>query len=120
MADQTKDGMKDECVECRKRRNNAQWHKDFPVTWESDNYVTRREMVKFLTLGSLTIAGANAVVAGLPRVVKASEMPRTQVALASAIPVGGSHLFAYPAPSQWGYRCVLTGVHASLLRRDSR
>ena len=96
MADQTNKGIKDECVECRKKRNDAQWHKDFPVTWESDNYVTRREMVKFLTLGSLTIAGANAVVAGLPHVVRASEMPRTQIALASAIPVGGSQLFAYP------------------------
>ena len=66
------------------------------MNWESDNYVTRREMVKFLALGSLTIAGANAVVAGLPHIVKASETPRTRIALASSIPVGGSKLFSYP------------------------
>jgi Rieske Fe-S protein len=72
------------------------WRRDFPVDWDSDNYVTRREMVKFLTLGSMTIAAANAVVAVLPRVVKAAEMPKTRIALASSIPVGGSQLFSYP------------------------
>src|SRR5229473_4477773 len=91
-----KDKKKDECFECKKKLKNARWREDFPVDWESDNYVTRREMVKFLALGSLTIAGANAVVAGIPHVVKASEMPRTRIALASSIPVGGSKLFSYP------------------------
>ncbi|MGB8130516.1 MAG: hypothetical protein WCG81_12055 [Candidatus Angelobacter sp.] len=46
----------DNCFECRKKKT-ARWREDFPVNWESDNYVTRREMVKFLALGSLTIAG---------------------------------------------------------------
>ena len=73
-----KDKKQEECLECKKKQKDARWRDDFPVNWESDNYVTRREMVKFLALGSLTIAGANAVVAGLPYIVKASEMPRTQ------------------------------------------
>jgi Rieske Fe-S protein len=86
-----------ECFECKKKQNkDARWRQDFPVEWESDNYVTRREMVKFLALGSLTIAGANAVLAGIPHIVKAGEMPKTRVALASSIPVGGSKLFYYP------------------------
>src|SRR5690349_2526495 len=89
------DNQQDNCLECKKKKA-ARWREDFPVDWESDNYVTRREMVKFLALGSLTIAGANAVVAGIPHIVKASEMPRTRVALASSIPVGGSKLFSYP------------------------
>lgn len=86
---------KDNCLECKKKKE-ARWREDFPVSWENDNYVTRREMVKFLALGSLTIAGANAVVAGIPHVVKPQEMPRTRVALASSIPVGRSRLFSYP------------------------
>jgi len=86
-----------ECFECKKKQNkDARWRQDFPVEWESDNYVTRREMVKFLALGSLTIAGANAVLAGIPHIVKAGEMPKTRVAFASSIPVGGSKLFSYP------------------------
>jgi len=96
-----KDKKQDECLECQekqcqKAQKNARWREDFPVGWDSDNYVTRRELVKFLTLGSLTIAGANAVVAGIPQVVKASEMPKTKISLASSIPVGGSKLFSYP------------------------
>src|SRR5437660_9942820 len=87
-----KDQQQNDCFECKKKEE-ARWREDFPVDWESDNYVTRREMVKFLALGSLTIAGANAVVASLPYIVKASEMPRTRIALASSIPVGGSKLF---------------------------
>src|SRR5205807_8756787 len=47
-------------------------------------------------LGSVTIATANAVVAGAPHVVRGQEMPRVSVALASQVPVGGSRLFSYP------------------------
>ena len=86
MPEDTKE--QNECFECKKKKD-ARWRQDFPVEWESDNYVTRREMVKFLALGSLTIAGANAVLAGIPHMVKAAELPRTRVALASSIPVGG-------------------------------
>src|SRR5262249_13532851 len=74
----------------------SRWREDFPVEWDKDNYITRREMVKFLALGSLTIAGANFLLAGLPQVVKASQPPRTRIALASEIPASGSKLFAYP------------------------
>lgn len=90
-----KESPQGDCLACKKRKD-TRWREDFPVGWESDNYVTRREMVKFLALGSLTIAGANMVVAGLPHIVKASEMPRTKVALASSIPAGSSKLFSYP------------------------
>src|SRR5579864_339043 len=99
----------DECFDCKKKqKKDARWRQDFPVTWESDNYVTRREMVKFLALGSLTIAGANFMVAGLPHVVKASEIPRTRVALQSAISVGGSILFSYPTEED---PCILIRQH---------
>lgn len=103
------DGIHNEqnnCLECQKKK--ARWREDFPVNWESDNYVTRREMVKFLALGSLTIAGANAVVAGLPQILKAAEMPRTRIALASSIPVGGSTLFSYPTHED---PCILVRQH---------
>jgi Rieske Fe-S protein len=90
-----KENQQDNCLECKKKKA-ARWREDFPVNWESDNYVTRREMVKYLALGSLTIAGANAVVAALPHLIPSSEMPRTRIALASSITVGESKLFSYP------------------------
>ena len=30
----------------------SRWRDDFPVRWDDDNYMTRRELAKFLTLGS--------------------------------------------------------------------
>ena len=33
-----------------------QWREDFPIEWENDHYVTRRELTKFLTLGSALLA----------------------------------------------------------------
>jgi arsenite oxidase small subunit len=83
------------CTECKEKKA-GRWREDFPVNWDSDNYITRREMVKYLALGSLTIAGANFLLAGIPRLVKAAQMPRTWIAAASAIPAGGSFLFRYP------------------------
>src|ERR1043166_3128301 len=111
-----KDNQKNNCLECQKKKA-ARWREDFPVSWESDNYVTRREMVKFLALGSLTIAGANAVVAGLPHILKAAEMPRMRVALASSIPVGGSTLFSYPTHED---PCILVRQHNGDLGAYSR
>jgi len=32
------------------------WREDFPVRWDEDNYMTRRELAKFLTLGSGLLA----------------------------------------------------------------
>lgn len=88
--------MPDEnCLECKEKKD-ARWREDFPVQWENDNYITRREMVKYLALGSLTIAGANFVLAGVPRLVKAAQMPRTLIVTASSVPAGGSALFRYP------------------------
>ena len=36
------------CKDCPKA---PKWRTDFPIEWEGDHYVSRREMVKFLTLG---------------------------------------------------------------------
>lgn len=82
-----------ECTDCKKK---ARWREDFPITWENDNYITRREMVKFLGLGSLLIAGANFMVAGVPHLVRATSYPQARLGLMSEIPVGGSRLFNYP------------------------
>ena len=46
---------KEGCAGC-KASKPPQWRKDFPIEWEGDHYVSRREMVKFLTLGSLLLA----------------------------------------------------------------
>lgn len=72
------------------------WREDFPISWESDHYVTRRELAKFLTLGSALLTAANGaiVVAGLTR--KTRSMPAVRIASSDEIPSDGSLLFRYP------------------------
>ena len=74
----------------------TRWRKDFPVRWDEDNYMTRRELAKFLTLGSGLLAGVNVLIAfiGLTRDVPAT--PETAVARIDDVPMGGSIVFRYP------------------------
>jgi arsenite oxidase small subunit len=86
-------GENTSCGCCQKKE---QWRRDFPIEWEGDQYVTRREMVKFLTLGSLLLAVANwtAVVTNrfLRRGIKATKW----IGAVSSLRQNGSLLFRYP------------------------
>jgi nitrite reductase/ring-hydroxylating ferredoxin subunit len=72
------------------------WREDFPIQWENDHYVTRRELTKFLTLGSALLVGANGVIAWLGH-VPLPEWREVRIAAATDVPRGGSFLFRYPA-----------------------
>jgi nitrite reductase/ring-hydroxylating ferredoxin subunit len=80
------------------------WQEDFPIGWEDDHYVTRRDLAKFLTLGSALLVGANAAVAisGLTRTVRAFTPQR--IAATNALGPGESLLFRYPTEED---SCIL-------------
>lgn len=92
------------CDGCTKKNAEKQWKRDFPIEWEKDHYVTRREMVKFLTLGSAFLMLANGVMAVAGRWIKPRAFPRKTVALASAVPMNTSVLFRYPTEED---SCIL-------------
>lgn len=85
-------------------RCEPQWKNDFPIPWERDHYVTRRELVKFLTLGSGLLGGANVTIAlaGL-KDRKVIRLER-RVAAVADVPPGGSLLFRYPTED---HPCIL-------------
>ena len=72
------------------------WRRDFPIEWEGDHYVGRREMVKFLTLGSLLLAAANwaTVIAG--RLMKREIVKEQEIGAVSEVEKNGVLLFRYP------------------------
>jgi Rieske Fe-S protein len=72
------------------------WREDFPVRWDEDHYMTRRELAKFLTLGSGLLAGVNGLIAfiGLTRLIPAT--PAQKIATADEVAPGTSLLFRYP------------------------
>jgi nitrite reductase/ring-hydroxylating ferredoxin subunit len=72
------------------------WRTDFPIEWEGDHYVTRREMVKFLTLGSLILAAANWVTAFASRLLRRNAGGEKLVGSATLLEQQGSLLFRYP------------------------
>jgi len=72
------------------------WREDFPVRWDEDNYMTRRELAKFLTLGSGLLAGVNILIAFIGLADRTPAPPVTRIAAASEIAPGGSLLFRYP------------------------
>jgi nitrite reductase/ring-hydroxylating ferredoxin subunit len=84
------------CDGCDKKNADKQWKSDFPIDWEKDHYVTRREMVKFLTLGSAFLVMANGVMAIAGRLARPGTFQRKSVALLSAMPQNTSVLFRYP------------------------
>ena len=85
------------CPGCKgEKEKNSRWREDFPVQWEKDHYITRREMAKYLSLGSLLLAGANGLVAALPHVFDSHPYPEVKINGASQLPVKSALLFHYP------------------------
>lgn len=74
----------------------ARWRRDFPVRWDEDHYMTRRELAKFLTLGSGLLAGVNVLIAYIALTGRIPTPPVQRIAVAGDIPPGGSLLFRYP------------------------
>jgi len=101
------------CNACAKNKT-PRWRKDFPIEWEADHYVARREMVKFFTLGSLLLVAANWAIALAARVMRRAPSAERYIAsVADLDSAGGSLLFRYPTGSD---PCILLrGDDGSLL-----
>jgi Rieske Fe-S protein len=70
---------------------------DFPIDWEQDNYVSRREFFKFLTLASGGLALGTLGLAAWTKFPRGErQFERAFIARVSDIPVGGSLPFTYP------------------------
>ena len=72
------------------------WRTDFPIEWEGDHYVSRREMVKFLTLGSMLLVVANWATVLADRFLRRVVRKESIVGSAAALDQNGSLLFRYP------------------------
>jgi Rieske Fe-S protein len=72
------------------------WREDFPVRWDADNYMTRRELAKFLTLGSGLLVGVNALIALIGLTGRTPPSPVKRIAATTDVAPGGEILFRYP------------------------
>jgi len=75
---------------------NEKWRSDFPIEWEKDNYVTRREFAKFLTLTSVALFVGNLWLLMKSWWRGEERFPTKEIGDLGQLPVGGVLIFTYP------------------------
>jgi Rieske Fe-S protein len=83
------------CAACSQSSCHQQ---DFPIEWEGDHYVSRREMVKLLTLGSFFLAISNWATAFGKRFIRRNSDQVKLLGPAKDLEQSGYMLFRYPTP----------------------
>lgn len=84
----------------RPMEEQPRWRRDFPIDWPEDEYLSRREFIKFmlLTSGAFSAGHIALVVAGR-RQAHAPTEPVIVIARVDDVPIGGSLTFHYPEDS---------------------
>ena len=88
----------------RVKEQERLWRDEFSISKADERYVNRRQLAKFLTLGSLGMFAGNSWILIRSWLRKAQVYQRSVVAKVGEIPVGGVKLFQYPRP---GEQCIL-------------
>lgn len=84
----------------RNPEEQPRWRQDFPIDWPQDEYLTRREFIKFLLLTSVAFSTGQLwfLVANFLREREAAP-EAVVIAQVDELAVGGSLIFKYPAGS---------------------
>ena len=88
----------------RVKEQEPLWREEFSISQADERYVNRRQLAKFLTLGSLGMFAGNFWILVRSWLRKTQVYQRSMIAKAGDIPVGGVKLFQYPKP---GEQCIL-------------
>ena len=92
----------------RSGAEQPRWRGDFPIDWPQDNYIARRDFVKFMVLTSLAFTSGQFLFLARSLLRRSEEVPPSQaIAKLADVPIGGSLLFAYPGPLD---KCVLVRI----------
>lgn len=92
------------------REQEPLWREEFSISKADERYVSRRQLAKFLTLGSLGMFAGNAWIVVRSWIRKPGIYKRSVVAHVGEIPVGGVKLFQYPKP---GEQCIMVRADES-------
>ncbi len=76
------------------------WRRDFPIDWDEDEYVSRRDLVKFMALTSCAFVGGHAwLIARASREEGPAELAPAAIARTDELAVGGAKVFEFPEGS---------------------
>ncbi len=76
------------------------WRRDFPIDVPQDQYVGRRELIKFLALTSFAFAAGQVWILAKGLFGGEPALPRMEIARLADLQVGGSLQFDYPGPGE--------------------
>lgn len=84
----------------RSPAEQPRWRQDFPIDWPQDEYLLRREFIKFLLLTSAAFSSGQLWFLVADFLQRREPAPAAEViARVDDVPVGGSLIFKYPADS---------------------
>lgn len=72
------------------------WRQDFPIDWPQDQYVERRDFVKFLVLTSGAFAAGQFTIAAQASLNAGDAASEKRIASLDDVAIGGSVIFEYP------------------------
>ena len=75
------------------------WRRDFPIDWSQDEYVSRRDLVKFMVLTSLAFTTGQFWILGKSLLHREESYPSRAIARVNELPIGGHKVFEYPEGS---------------------
>lgn len=98
---------------------NDKLKEDFPIDWEDDHFVTRREFFKFLTLASGGVAVGTAALAAYAQIPREElKFEAAKICSTEDLKPGSALAFSYPRP---GDLCILVrkqdGEYVAFKRR---
>ncbi|MEX0600096.1 MAG: Rieske (2Fe-2S) protein [Rhodothermales bacterium] len=72
------------------------WRRDFPIDWPEDEYVSRRDLVKFIVLTSLAFTTGQFWLVGKDRLGRADDPEAMPIADVDELALGEHKVFEYP------------------------
>jgi Rieske Fe-S protein len=80
----------------RPLEEQPRWRQDFPIDWPQDEYISRRDLVKFMALTSMAFTTGQFWIVGQSMLRPAPVMPRQAIGTVEELAVGESKVFTYP------------------------
>ena len=80
----------------RERGQPEKWREDFPYTAAGEDEVTRREFVRYLTVGSVGAALGSVALGAMTQLRRPAERVPTPIVELDQVDVPGTYLFQYP------------------------
>lgn len=96
----------------RPAADQPKWRQDFPIDWAQDEYISRRELVKFIVLTSAALTVGQFWIVLKSAFGRRTEAPAPgPIAAVEELPIGGARTFTYP-PGSSPRLLVRTGAAA--------